>query len=37
MYRQPTCHHRPEVVGGVQAEKAEMLLKQFFAGLRAES
>ncbi|MBL8628425.1 MAG: nucleoside deaminase [Rhodospirillaceae bacterium] len=34
MYSQPTCHHRPEVVGGVQAQKAENLLKDFFARLR---
>ncbi|MBL8645059.1 MAG: nucleoside deaminase [Rhodospirillaceae bacterium] len=35
IFSQPTCHHRPEVVGGVQAAKAEALLKDFFAGLRA--
>ncbi len=34
VFTQPTCHHRPEIVGGVQAEKAEALLKQFFATLR---
>jgi len=34
IFTQPTCHHRPEIVGGVQAEKAEALLKQFFATLR---
>lgn len=34
IFSQPTCHHRPEIVGGVQAEKAEALLKQFFATLR---
>lgn len=34
-FSQPTCHHRPEVVGGVQAQKAESLLKAFFAGLRS--
>lgn len=33
-YSQPTCHHRPEVVGGVQAGKAEAMLKSFFAALR---
>ncbi len=33
-YTQATCHHRPEVVGGVQAQKAENLLKAFFANLR---
>lgn len=33
-FDQPTCHHRPEVVGGVQAGRAEALLKDFFAGKR---
>ena len=30
-FAQPTCHHRPEVVGGLQASRAETLLKSFFA------
>lgn len=34
IFTQSTCHHRPEVVGGVQAERAETLLKDFFATLR---
>jgi tRNA(Arg) A34 adenosine deaminase TadA len=34
IFSQPTCHHRPEVVGGVQAERAEKLLKAFFAPRR---
>jgi len=34
IYAQPTCHHRPEVVGGVQAARAETLLKAFFAARR---
>ncbi len=29
-FNQPTCHHRPEVVGGVAASRAEDLLKAFF-------
>ena len=29
-FSQPTCHHRPEVVGGVAASRAEDLLKAFF-------
>jgi tRNA(Arg) A34 adenosine deaminase TadA len=33
-YQQATCHHRPEVIGGVQAARAEHLLKDFFASLR---
>lgn len=31
VFSQPTCHHRPEVVGGVDASRAEKLLKDFFA------
>ena len=34
IFQQPTCHHRPEVVGGVQAERADVLLKQFFSARR---
>jgi len=34
VYQQPTCHHRPDVVGGVQAARADLLLKQFFAARR---
>jgi tRNA(Arg) A34 adenosine deaminase TadA len=34
IFAQPTCHHRPEVVGGVQATRAEALLKDFFAARR---
>ena len=33
-FSQPTCHHKPEVYGGIgEAEAAEML-RGFFAGLR---
>jgi tRNA(Arg) A34 adenosine deaminase TadA len=31
VFSHPTCHHRPEVVGGVEAARAETLLKGFFA------
>ncbi len=34
VYSQPTCHHAPEVVGGVEASRAETLLKAFFAQRR---
>ncbi len=34
VFAQPTCHHRPEVVGGVEATRAETLLKDFFAARR---
>lgn len=33
-FGQPTCHHRPEVVGGVQGARAEAMLKDFFADKR---
>ena len=29
-----SCHHRPEVVGGVREREAAALLRDFFAGLR---
>lgn len=31
VFSHPTCHHRPEVVGGVEATRAETLLKNFFS------
>jgi len=31
----PTCHHRPEISGGVEAERAGELLKAFFRARRA--
>jgi tRNA(Arg) A34 adenosine deaminase TadA len=34
IFEQVTCHHRPEVVGGVAARRAEALLKGFFAARR---
>ena len=34
VFRQPTCHHRPEVVGGVHESEAAALLKQFFKAKR---
>ena len=30
VFRQPTCHHRPEVVGGIQEDRAAALLRGFF-------
>ncbi len=32
-----SCHHRPEVVGGVREREAATLLRGFFAGLRSRS
>lgn len=34
VFAQPTCHHRPEVVGGVQETAAAALLRAFFAERR---
>jgi tRNA(adenine34) deaminase len=33
-FGQPTCHHRPEVYGGIEEERAGELLRQFFAERR---
>jgi tRNA(Arg) A34 adenosine deaminase TadA len=30
IFGQPTCHHRPEVYGGIAEREAGMLLKRFF-------
>src|ERR1700722_3924799 len=29
-----TCHHRPEIYGGIEEQRAAALLKEFFAALR---
>jgi tRNA(adenine34) deaminase len=34
LYDQPTCHHAPEVYGGVGEQESAMLLRAFFAGKR---
>lgn len=34
VFSQPTCHHRPEVIGGVEERAAAILLKAFFAQRR---
>jgi len=34
LFEQPTCHHRPEVVGGLSAGRSENLLRDFFKALR---
>jgi len=34
VFNHPTCHHKPEVVGGVGASRAEAMLKDFFAARR---
>jgi len=35
IYAQPTCHHAPEVYGGISERRAAMLLKDFFAARRS--
>ena len=30
IFAQPSCHHRPEVLGGIDAARAGALLKDFF-------
>ncbi len=34
IFEQPTCHHRPEVIGGVRESRAATLLRAFFAARR---
>jgi tRNA(Arg) A34 adenosine deaminase TadA len=34
LYSQPTCHHRPELYGGINASAASALLSTFFAARR---
>ena len=33
-FQQPTCHHAPEVYGGIREGEAAALLRAFFAGRR---
>ena len=34
IFEQPTCHHRPEVIGGVRESEASALLRRFFEARR---
>jgi len=34
VFSQTTCHHRPDVYGGISARPAEVILKDFFAARR---
>ena len=34
VFAQPTCHHRPDVLGGIGEEEASELLRSFFAERR---
>jgi tRNA(Arg) A34 adenosine deaminase TadA len=33
-FAQPTCHHAPDIYGGIDETRAGALLKRFFAALR---
>jgi tRNA(Arg) A34 adenosine deaminase TadA len=33
-FTQPTCHHKPEIYGGIGGQRAELLLKEFFRSKR---
>ena len=35
IFTQPTCHHAPEIIGGIEEGKSGALLKGFFAGKRS--
>ncbi len=37
IFEQTTCHHRPEVIGGVRELECSRLLKHFFEDLRSNS
>ena len=34
IFAQPTCHHRPEVIGGLEERRSSALLKAFFLDKR---
>ena len=34
IFSQPTCHHRPDVLGGIGEEESALLLRAFFAERR---
>jgi len=34
VFEQSSCHHRPEVIGGMEESQASQLLKKFFQDLR---
>ena len=33
-FEQPTCHHRPDVYGGIGEERSRILLREFFSSKR---
>ncbi|RTL61306.1 MAG: nucleoside deaminase, partial [Hyphomicrobiales bacterium] len=34
LFNQPTCHHAPEVLGGIEETRAGEILRGFFASRR---
>ena len=36
LFAQPSCHHKPEVIAGLGASRAEAMLQQFFRSLRKD-
>ena len=36
-FTQPTCHHVPEIIGGIQEEPARLLLQAFFQKRRKQA
>lgn len=34
LFSQPTCHHKPEIIGGMDEQRGSDLLKKFFAERR---
>ena len=36
LFSQPSCHHVPEVIGGLGASRSERLLRDFFKALRQD-
>jgi tRNA(adenine34) deaminase len=36
IFTQPTCFHKPEVIGGIEESAAQTLLTQFFGEIRQE-
>lgn len=34
IFGQPTCHHRPDILGGIGGDEAAALLRDFFAARR---
>ncbi|NQV99083.1 MAG: nucleoside deaminase [Rhodospirillales bacterium] len=34
LYNQSSCHHRPEVIGGIREQEAALMLREFFKDRR---